>query len=257
MSTAMALRLPNLVLPGSARTAASALTAAAMLAGVWLLFTTGGTEVGRIQVEGQFRHLSADEIVAAVRPLAGGPFAELDLEAVRAAVERLPWVAHARVERQWPGAMRVRAWEREAYARWGENSLLDTEARVFTPAAADLSPELPLLHAPAAREREAMEAFSELSEGLAGTEFALSELRLDPRSEWFARTVTGIELRLGRGKPAEKLDLIRGVLLESLRERMGQVDYLDLRYANGFAVGWKPEPAAEPAAEQKGGASNG
>lgn len=208
--------------------------------------------VSHLQVEGSFEHVNPEVVRQAVIRQLGGGFVSLDLEAVRAAAEQLPWVAHARAERVWPSDVRLRIWERVPVARWGAKDLLSTEAVVFTPAAADLDPALPQLSGSAGHEREVMETFKGLNERLRETPFALSSLALDPRGEWTAHTQNGIDLHLGRDKPESKLDTLTGPVLEALGQRLQEVNYIDLRYSNGFSVAWR---APAPAAVQ-GGARN-
>lgn len=213
-------------------------------AGLVSAIRSGGA-VTHLQVEGDFYHVTAQAVRAAVEPQLGQGFARLDLDAVRAAVEALPWVERARVERIWPGDVRVRVWEREPFARWGVTGLLSTGAVPFTPLSSEMPKDLPLLSGPPGHEREVMEAFQRLGTSLAGTPFALASLALDARGEWIAQTRGGIELRLGRDAPDAKLDMITGPLTRALAQRLQEVKYVDLRYTNGFAVAWRePAPAA-------------
>jgi len=145
----------------------------------------------------------------------------------------------------------VRLWEREPYARWNDTALIDIGAVTFTPETAALSQTLPQLGGAPGHEREVMETYRRLSGALASTPFALTGLKLDPRGEWYARTWGDIELRLGPGQPDDKLNTIAGAVTQTLAGRLDEVLYVDLRYTNGFAVGWR-----QPAAAQ-GGKTNG
>lgn len=258
MTAALVLKLTHIELPRPAALIAGLAVFVAVLGGGSLLLHSGGDEaVARLNVEGPLVHVSAGDVTEALRPLMLTPFVELDLDTVRGEVERLPWVARARIERQWPQTLRIRVWERQAFARWGERALLDSDARVFTPKADEILDSLPQLQAPAGHEREVMDAYSRLHEALADTAFAVSALTLDARGEWRALTPAGLELRLGRELPEARTRLIRGAMTDALRDRVSQLQYVDLRYTNGFAVGWKPkEPQATPP-RPEGGANNG
>ena len=54
-----------------------------------------------------------------------------DLDAIQRAVEALPWVDHARVQRHWPNGLHVQVSEQTAAARWGESGLLNTRGELF------------------------------------------------------------------------------------------------------------------------------
>jgi cell division protein FtsQ len=208
----------------------------------------GNRMVAHLQVEGPFKHVQPEMIRAAVSAQLPEGFLAMDLDAARASIEQLPWVEQARVERIWPGDLRIHIWEREPFSRWGDKSLLSTEAVAFTPAAKEIPGGLPQLSGPAGHEREVMDAYKQLSQRLMATPLPLARLSMDMRGEWIAYSASGIELRLGQGQPDTKLDTITGPMLRALVPRLQEVNYVDLRYTNGFAVAWRA-PAA--AAEEK------
>jgi cell division protein FtsQ len=184
--------------------------------------------------------VSADAVRRAVAPRLNGDFYELDLLGVKAAVEALPWVARARVERAWPAQVRVHVREHRAVARWGEAALLSDENRVFTPVAIDAGlAGLPRLAGPDGQQSQVRAAFDALRSTLAGTPFVPERLAQNARGEWTAVTADGIELRLGRGAPADAAALLAGPVQTALAGRLTEVTYVDLHYFNGFAVGWR------------------
>src|SRR5690348_3740750 len=61
--------------------------------------------VARIRVDGHFGHLNATRIAAVAGVEPGTRLFDVDLAAIRAHVEALPWVAHARISREWPDAV--------------------------------------------------------------------------------------------------------------------------------------------------------
>lgn len=198
--------------------------------------------LSRLQIEGHFDRVTPESVRQVTATHLAQGFFSVDLEAIRNDVAALPWVARARVERVWPTGVRVRVWEREAYARWNADALLDTGSVAFTPAPGDLpeslAAKLPRLSGTAGNEKLVIETYRRLSQALAETPLALSGLQLDARGEWTAQTRRGVELRLGAGDAAEKLPVLTGALPASLGERLADVAYVDLRYTNGFAIGW-------------------
>ncbi|WP_051278605.1 cell division protein FtsQ/DivIB [Solimonas flava] len=223
-----------------------ALGVAAFLAVIgagWSALEFGSREpVARLQVEGRFSRLKLADIDAAARPLIDRRFGDLDLIAVREAVEALPWTSRASVERVWPATVRVRAWERVPFARWGDDALLDADARVFRPAPGEVPDGLPQLSGPTGHEATVAEMFRALSVRLIQSSFPLQGLGQDARGEWTARTAGGVELRFGREDPQEKTDMLLGAAERALKDRIADVKYVDLRYTNGFSVGWITPP---------------
>ena len=82
-----------------------------------------------ISMDGSFQRVSPGQIEKAVAPFAHAGFMSADLDGVQRAVEALPWVDHARVQRRWPNSLHVTVVEQTAAARWGESGLLNDPRR--------------------------------------------------------------------------------------------------------------------------------
>jgi cell division protein FtsQ len=189
-----------------------------------------------LRVDGALTRLTPVQIAAAAAIAPGTGLFDVDLAAARERVAALPWVARARVSRQWPAGVAVTVTERQAAARWGGTALVDADGVVFTPTAAEIPAGLPQLSGPVARAAEVERVYRDLSAALKDGPFVPAGLDLSSRGEWTLHTSGGIELRLG-DQPAARLDLIRSVVAK-------QVAYVDLRYTNGFAVGAATPPVA-------------
>lgn len=220
--------------------------AVAVLGMAWLALSLSGADLIReVHIEGVFERVEASEVESAIQPFLASSLAGFDLDGAKQAIERIPWIARARVERVWPDRLRLRVWERQPFAVWGETQLLDTDAQRFAPG--DSLPEgLPRLSGPEGSEAVVAETFRQLSAQLVDTEFRLLGLTRDARGEWSARTTGGIELRFGRGDSAQAMSMLMGPAQQALRDRMAEVAYVDLRYTNGFSVGWRLPESAKP-----------
>jgi len=204
------------------------------------------TPVQSLVVAGPLKQVQPDEVRRALAPLLdeAGLFAT-DLGLLRGAVERLPWVAHARVDRVWPGQLAVRVTEREPFARWGADAALSTEGIVFAPGPVELPATLPRLDGAPGREREVMAMFGQLADLLSETPLALEGLTQDARGEWTGLAANGLNLRFGRADPATQVPRLKAAVIPALGSRLDRVATIDLRYGNGFAVAWR-ESATTP-----------
>lgn len=214
---------------------------ACLFLGQQLLLMLDQPRVSAVSLEGHFSKIRIDEIRPLAQGLIGQAIGDIDLKLARVELENFPWVSQARIERQWPSSLRIRIWERHAVARWGDFTLLDSQARVFMPPSEDLDQSLPILNGPRGHEKQVLENFLLLDEELKGSLFEPVTLVLDARGEWLSRNRQGVEIRLGRDAPKERATIIRGPLSRALRMSMEQVQYVDLRYGNGFSVGWNPK----------------
>lgn len=239
--------LPRFALPA----AVTALCLIVLLIAGRLLQPVVDRPVTTLVIEGSLTRLTAGQITAAVGETQAPRLFAIDLAAIRERVEALPWVAHARVSRVWPDRIAVRVTERLPFARWGEASLIDSESRVFTPPPSDIPADLPQLSAPEGHEAETAVSFQALYGALADSPFKPVGLTQDARGEWRLQTLVGIELRLGQGDPLAKTALLLGAVRHTLADQLPRVAYIDLRYANGFSVGWKDGMAPSTVANKK------
>ena len=141
--------------------------------------------------------------------------------------------------------------------------MLSTEGVVFAPGQQPLPEHLPQLDGAPGREHEVMRTYGALVDRLSETPLALAGLSEDARGEWTATTRQGVILKLGRTAPLDQAVRLKNIVLPALAGRIEQVHHIDLRYDNGFAVGWRdvvghpaattstipaaPAPAAAPA----------
>jgi cell division protein FtsQ len=83
---------------------------------------------------------------------------------------------------------------------------------------------------------------------LAEADLTLESLTLDERGAWRLVLGGGQEIRLGRRDIDERLYRFFDVVAPALAAELKQVEYVDLRYTNGFAVGWRDGPPTNLAA---------
>src|SRR5882757_8321765 len=101
-----------------------------------------------ISMDGSFQRVSPGQIEKAVAPYTQAGFMSADLDRIQRAVERVPWVDHARVQRRFPNSLHVTVVEETAAARWGASGLLNTRGELFVREATHVPAELPRLSGP-------------------------------------------------------------------------------------------------------------
>lgn len=203
-----------------------------------------------VSVEGRFQRVSPVQVEEAVTTDLTAGFMTVDLAAVRGRVQGLPWVDQARVKRRWPNGLRVEVTEQVAAARWGESGLLNTRGELFVRDARHVPPELPRLSGPEGTEWQVAQRYLSAQGRLIEAGTRLTALKLDARGAWELELANGIAVRLGRREVEERLDRFIQTALPVMSPRAREVAYIDMRYSNGFAIGWK-----KPGALARGGAT--
>jgi cell division protein FtsQ len=192
-----------------------------------------------ISIDGSFQRVSPGQIEKAVAPFANQGFMSANLADIQNAVESLPWVDHARIARRWPNSLRVTVTEQTAAARWGESGLLNTRGELFVRAAAHVPAELPRLSGPEGTQAQVAQRYLAVQGRMLEAGLRIAALRLDERGAWEMDLDSGVTVRLGRRDVDERIDRFIRTASQVIAHRLPEVNYVDMRYSNGFAIGWR------------------
>jgi cell division protein FtsQ len=223
------------------------------LAGICLVAVGIGAALDQpiktIAIEGRFQRVAAVDVEQAVREqLRGAGLVTVRLDAVRNAIERLPWVDTASVQRAWPYGLRLFVVEQVAAARWGENGLLNIRGELFASEARHVPTELPRLSGPPGSETQVAARYLAIRGRLIEGGMRLAAVRLDARGAWEFDLDNGVTVRFGRRQLDERFERFFSSALKLVAGRAQDIAYIDMRYSNGFAVGWKMSGAKVAAA---------
>ncbi|MDN5864190.1 MAG: FtsQ-type POTRA domain-containing protein [Gammaproteobacteria bacterium] len=185
--------------------------------------------------------LSAAEIRAAAAPAVKGGLLNVDLQAVRKRVEALAWVKRAAVRRVWPHALAIDVTAERPVARWGTDSLVDASGQVFTPNSLRGFETLPLLQGSGGDTAALFETFRYARHVLSRRGFRLDAFMRDARGEVTVTLGGGTRIELGNEHPRAMLARFVTVAAPALGTALGRAATVDMRYPNGFAVGWNRE----------------
>lgn len=185
----------------------------------------------------------ASRIEAVARNELRGNFFTVDLEHVRAAFEQLPWVRKVSVRRQFPWGLEVSVEEHVALAHWNGKELVNTYGEVFAADVGENAKALPRFFGQRENSAEVTRMYVEFGKQLAPLKQQITQITLSPRRAWQLRLDNGMLLELGREQAQERLARFVAVYPYSLGAMQRKINYVDLRYRNGFAA-YLPEKAA-------------
>ncbi|MGH8400830.1 MAG: cell division protein FtsQ/DivIB, partial [Gammaproteobacteria bacterium] len=222
----------------------------ATLVALVLRFATpalNGPAVTTLIVQGELQHVSPATVRESVLPaVTGHGFFRIDMQALQATVQALPWVAVATVRRSWPHTLYISLVEEVPVARWNADGLLDAQGKVFVHGDVSAYAALPLLSGPEGSAQDVLADYDAFAALTRARGLTIAQLTLDARGAASVRLSDGIEVRLGREAAQQRLERFGAVALPALGAQLSSVAYVDMRYTNGFAVGWL-SPAASSA----------
>ncbi len=209
---------------------------AVLLLIIWAL----NQPITTVSVAGRFERVAPLEVERAVKESAAGKgLVSVDLGKVRAAVRLLPWVDTVSVQRDWPRGLAVTIGEQVAVARWGDNGLLNTGGDLFAHDATHIPLELPRLSGPDGTQVGVVQRYFAMRDRLLEMGMRITALRLDARGAWELDLDNGVTVRLGRQQLDERFNTFVATAARIVAQRATDIAYVDMRYASGFAIGWR------------------
>jgi cell division protein FtsQ len=203
---------------------------------VWLL----DQPIQRVIVSGRLQRVSALDVERVVRThLNGAGLVTVNLDQIGSDLRTLPWVDVAAVQRSWPRGLKIEIVEQAAVARWNDSGLVNARGQLFLSDAHFVPPELPQLTGPAGSETEVTARYLAIQGRLIEAGLRLVSLELDARGAISMQLDDGVQVRLGRQQIDERFERFMLVAAKLVSQRAGDIGYVDMRYGNGFAVGWK------------------
>lgn len=216
-----------------------------------------------LQLSSAPQQVDPAQIGAVARDEINGNFFTVDIEKVRQAFEKLPWVRAASVRRHFPWRLEVSIEEHEALAQWNDSGLVNTHGEVFAVGSPDVSRpgmadrSLPKFLGQPDAAAEITRMYQVFGEQIAPLGRGIAQISLSPRRAWQLRLDNGMVLELGSGQAQQRLARFVAVYSYSIAPLLqggsptlsadagremrengsGQtVKYVDLRYRSGFAV---------------------
>lgn len=215
--------------------------------GAWL-YHSPYFPIKQVKIAGDIRHTDEAELQRIAKQYIRGNILKADLNGAQEAYAALPWMADAQVRRRLPDTVEINLRERIPVAHWGEagGRLVDTEGVVFK---GEVTEKLPQFIGEEGAERDMVAHLSSFQTALSQEKLTISRLVYTPRSAWELVLDNGLTVRLGRENENERLARFVAMWRPVIREQAARLQYVDMRYKDGFAV--RESPAAEAQTQQQ------
>ena len=198
--------------------------------------------VQKVIFSGQRDVLVDAQMEAIIRKHQKGSFFALDVNKVHKILEDMPWVYRASVRKRWPSNLHIYLVEQAPVAIWNDDLLLNIQGDIFD--GGDPNKYLPKLFGPGGSEKTALAGFNAMQSLLKSTGLTINELFLSERFAWRVELSNGIRLNIGRQQFIDRLQNFIDVF-PLLQAQKKAINYIDLRYDIGLAVGWQKNDKKE------------
>jgi cell division protein FtsQ len=200
-----------------------------------------------VRITAQPAHVQRADIEMVVRRELRGNFFTLDLARARSGFESIAWVRKADVRRQWPDRLDVALEEHVPLARWGTIGLVNAQGEIFH---APYEGKLAVFNGPNGAAKEMAIQYAYFQRTLARIGREPVQVNVSARRAWSLRLDDGTALELGRADIEGRLARFVQNHAQAAGLLGRRMEYVDLRYANGFAVR-VPELARAEAKERR------
>jgi len=192
-----------------------------------------------ITIEGPFQRASALQIEESISAELSAGFFAANLKLMQKRIVALPWIDQANVTRRWPGKLEISVTEQIPAAVWGERGLLNTRGDLFVRDARHVPAELPRLSGPEGQSAVVATRYLEIREQLIPLGLDVRRVQVDARGAWQMTLQNGVEIRFGRRDVEARTQLFLDVAASIVSSRESEIEFVDMRYSNGFTIGWK------------------
>ena len=200
--------------------------------------------INHVRVVGELREITEVSLREAISSHLAKGFFVVDVAAVRRDILKLPWMKSVSVRRTWPGSLCVAVLEHKAEARWFDGGLLATDGTLFQPLPNSYPADLPMLKGISGRHAEMLRQYRELRRVLRPIKWEIRQFTRTERPIWEIELDSGLDdglvIVLENKNPVAVLEQFARTAPAIFGERINDVSRVDLRYANGFSVRWRP-----------------
>ncbi len=224
--------------------------------------------VQEIIFSGNIKMLNEDDLANTIKTNLSSSFFALDVNDVHTLMESQSWVYSASIRKRWPSKLYIHIIEQNAVAVWNSDLLLNQYGDIFdddglyfsrlaSSAAGQSNDEsaqassietekathtdklqaLPQLFGPGGSEKMVLKGYTDMQRLLNTSQLQIEELVLSERFAWQVQLRNKVRIKLGRESRIDRLQRFIDVY-PLLIEQDQAVDYVDLRYDTGLAVGW-------------------
>tara|TARA_B100000749_G_scaffold140238_1_gene107462 strand:- start:281 stop:1114 length:834 start_codon:yes stop_codon:yes gene_type:complete len=226
------------------------ITVVLLMTGVVLvdqLLRPGRFTIERMDIHGSSAQVDAQTVERTAWLALIGNYFTADLEKIENALVRLPGVYQAAVRRHWPDTLEISITEAGAIALWYATNGSASESQDYVNLPPDSTITLqPVLRSPTADRHTVIDAFLYLVSSLSPFGLEVKSLSVNEVGDWVVvlQSVTlqipvELEIVVGKGDPVRKVDQFAAVFDSFLQDRLPDIERVDMRYDNGFAVQWR------------------
>ena len=201
------------------------------------LMTSSKFPINEVGVKGEYENVNKSQVDLIKNKYIKKNFFAVSLQDTREAFKKLPWIRDVSIRRDWNKfGLLVEIESHKPIARWSNRGLVNSYGEIFHAAYED---DLPLFLGPDEFVGEMTVKYNEINKILKKELMQIGTISLSSRLSWEIYTNNQMQILLGKEEGSsisKKLNILIENYQVILSELKSRVDYVDIRYKDGFVV---------------------
>ena len=189
-------------------------------------------------ISSELINVNEDDISKAVKYLYSKSFFDIDLNYLKNKLEKIEWVRKINVRRSYPNEIIIDIEEHTPILIWNNKMYINMYGEKFNVSKIDKN--IPLLISDESRINEVFTYFKLFNEKLSSRklDFKITKIMENEIRSLTISLSSGINIQLGSKDVNIKIPLFFEIYNSLNTRDLNKIRYIDMRYSNGFSVGW-------------------
>ena len=199
-------------------------------------FSLLNQSITKIQYVTEIKRVSIDDLRGISSKIYDEGFLQINLSDIKEEIEQVNWVKSVSLERRWPDQINITIEEEDIVGWWNKDSIINSKGNLFLLDHQSLPSGLIEFNGPNGQQEMVFEKYLLFAEELTARGILIEKVTLDFKGSWSVTIRPNITLRFGKENISERFDRFLMIWDESLLDNLAVIEYIDLRYAEGFSV---------------------
>ena len=199
-------------------------------------FSLLNQSITKIQYLTEMKRVSIDDLRGISSKIYDEGFLQINLSDIKEEIEQVNWVKSVSLERRWPDQINITIEEEDIVGWWNKDSIINSKGNLFLLDQQSLPSGLIEFNGPNGQQAMVFEKYLLFAEELTARGILIEKVVLDFKGSWSVTIRPNITLRFGKENISERFDRFLMIWDESLLDNLAVIEYIDLRYTEGFSV---------------------
>jgi len=199
-------------------------------------FSLINQRITEVQYMTEMKRVSLDDLKAVSSKIYNQGFLQINLSQIKQEIEAINWVKSVSIERRWPDKVNIFIEEENIIGRWNNQSIINSKGNLFNLNQQTLPSGLIEFYGPDGQQEIVFKKYLVFTEELAVRGILIEQMTLDLKGSWTITMRPGITIRFGKDNVSERFARFLMIWDESLLDNLSVIEYIDLRYTEGFSI---------------------